>query len=222
MSEFVPFPRIAHLTTLGQLSVRDDKVMSSEAADAFLRAEILVEEKVDGENLGLSVVDGEVRAQSRGSYVEPGGGSFRGLAGWLLPRSSRIISELGEDLTLFGEWCTTRHSVSYDSLPDWFLVFDVYDRRERVFWTFEQRYLLAQRLHLELPPLLAKGRFDVESLVRLMGTSRLGKRPMEGLVLRHVEHPDQRAKLVRPEFVMAIDEHWRSKRAERNWLAAIL
>ena len=215
------FPRTPHLALLGQVDVRDDKVMSPEAASAFLDDELHVEEKVDGENLGLSVVDGRLVAQARGSYVELGGQSFRGLAAWLGPRASRIAGELDEDLILFGEWCAVRHSVPYDALPDWLLVFDVYDHRIQGFWPLDERDLLADALGLSLVPRLAKGRFDLTGLQRRLGRSRLGDTPMEGLVVRHVERPGERAKLVRPEFLQAIDEHWRSRPVELNRLAGL-
>jgi ATP-dependent RNA circularization protein (DNA/RNA ligase family) len=219
VSSFVRFPRTPHLTLLGELDVRDDKVLSPQAAKRFIQEDVVVEEKVDGENLGLSVDDGRVVAQSRGSYVEPGGASFRGLESWLRPRASRIANELGDDLILFGEWCAVRHTVPYDALPDWLLVFDVYDRRNRTFWPLEERDLLVDLLQLAHVPRLAVGRYDLAALEQLLGTSRLGNTPMEGLVLRHPRQPEHRAKLVRPEFVQAIGEHWRSRPVQLNGLA---
>lgn len=221
MSGFVRFPRTPHLAVLGPVDVRDDKVMSPRAARAFLDEDIIVEEKVDGENLGLSVVEGRLVAQSRGSYVELDGASFRGLAAWLHPRASRIARELGEDLILFGEWCAVRHSVPYDALPDWLLVFDVYDRCNQAFWRLDERDLLAETLQLARVPRLATGRFDLAELRHLLGTSRLGLTPMEGLVLRHTKHTKERAKLVRPEFMQAIGEHWRSQPVQPNRLAGV-
>jgi ATP-dependent RNA circularization protein (DNA/RNA ligase family) len=219
MSGFVRFPQTPHLTLLGPVDVRDDKVMSPRAARAFLDEDMIVEEKVDGENLGLSVLDGQVVAQSRGSYVELGGASFRGLAAWLHPRASRITRELGDDLVLFGEWCAVRHSVPYDALPDWLLVFDVYDHRNQAFWQLDERDLLAEVLQLARVPRLATGRFEMAELRQLLGASRVGNTPMEGLVLRHTENPGERAKLVRPEFLEAIGDHWRSQPIEPNRLA---
>ena len=219
MSDFVRFPRTPHLVVLGALEVRDDKVLTPQAAEAFLQKDVVVEEKVDGENLGLSVVDGRVVSQSRGSYVAPGGTSFRGLESWLRPRASRIGKELGEDLVLFGEWCAVRHTVPYDALPDWLLVFDVYDRRSRSFWPLDERDLLAESLHLASVPRLGLGRYDLLALEQLLGASRLGDTAMEGLVLRHPNEPECRAKLVQPDFVQAIGQHWRSRPAELNRLA---
>lgn len=219
MSEFVPFPRTPHLTLLGGLDVRDDKVLTPRAAMEFLQAPLVVEEKIDGENLGLSVVEGRVVAQSRGSYVEPGGTSFHGLRSWLQPRAPRLADELGEALVLFGEWCAVRHSVPYDALPDWLLVFDVYDRRTEDFWPLDERDLLVESLQLASVPRVTTGTFDVAALEGLLGRSRVGSAPMEGIVMRNAERSQERAKLVRPDFVQAIGEHWRTRAVESNRLA---
>jgi ATP-dependent RNA circularization protein (DNA/RNA ligase family) len=221
VSEFVRFPRTPHVAVLGSAHVRDDKVLSPQAARAFLEEDVIVEEKVDGENLGLSVLNGRLVAQSRGSYVEQGGALFRGLESWLRPRAARIAEVLGDDLILFGEWCAVRHTVPYDALPDWLLVFDVYDRREEDFWSFEERDLLADSLQLSLVPRLGTGRFDLVALEQLLGVSRLGHAPMEGLVLRHDHRPRDRAKLVSADFAQEIDDHWRSRPTESNRLAPI-
>src|SRR5882724_5119213 len=67
------FPPTPHLLWLGAGSPRDDKMLTSAEIADFLSDEVIVEEKVDGANLGLSLgPDGRVRAQSRGNYLAPG------------------------------------------------------------------------------------------------------------------------------------------------------
>jgi hypothetical protein len=46
--------------------VRADKVLSPEQAEELLSDAVRVEEKVDGDNLGISVQAGELRVQYRG------------------------------------------------------------------------------------------------------------------------------------------------------------
>ena len=55
MSEFFRFPHTPHVAWLGHGLPRDDKVMSALEAEAFLAHPVVVEEKVDGANLGFSV-----------------------------------------------------------------------------------------------------------------------------------------------------------------------
>ena len=67
MPDFFRFPHTPHLAWLGAGSPRDDKVLSAAQAQALLAGEVVVEEKLDGANLGFSLAtDGELRAQNRG------------------------------------------------------------------------------------------------------------------------------------------------------------
>ena len=127
---FVKFPRRPHLVWLGKSSPRGDKLMEAADTDEWLRQPMSVEEKVDGANLGLSLgTNGRLRAQSRGHYLDPRtAGQWKPLWRWLAQREDRLQSVLSSSTIAFGEWCYAEHSVFYDSLPDWFLLFDVYDR----------------------------------------------------------------------------------------------
>lgn len=61
---FFRSPHTPHLAWLGEGQPRDDKVLPSEEADALLAGEVVVEEKVDGANVGFSTTeDGELRLQ---------------------------------------------------------------------------------------------------------------------------------------------------------------
>lgn len=213
MSEFVRFPHTPHLAWLGTGRPRQDKVLDAEAAEALLSSQVLVEEKVDGANLGFSVDDaGRLRGQNRGGYLElqTPAGQWKPLKRWLEGRSLELEQALAQGLIIFGEWCYAVHSVRYSRLPDWFLAFDVYDRRTGEFWSADRRDELARRLDLSVVPALARGRFDLSALTALLGQSQLTDGPAEGLYVRCDQrgHLAQRAKLVRPEFMQHIDTHW--------------
>jgi ATP-dependent RNA circularization protein (DNA/RNA ligase family) len=225
MSDFFRFPHTPHLAWLGQDQPRDDKVLSPEEAEIFLQQEVVVEEKVDGANLGFSVnEDGELLAQNRGSYLTPQSchPQFRPLWPWLKPKCERIAMELWPHLLLFGEWCLAVHSLHYTRLPDWFLGFDVYDREARTFWDSEARNALLDRLKFHAVPRVTRGRQSLDSLKRLLGSTRLGDGPAEGLVLRLESHGSTigRAKLVHAAFTQGIETHWSKGALKRNKLAA--
>ena len=66
-NDFHKFPRTPHLSVLADSVIRDNKVMTASEREIFLRHELVVEEKVDGANLGISIdVEGNIRAQNRG------------------------------------------------------------------------------------------------------------------------------------------------------------
>lgn len=118
---------------------RDDKVLSAVEADALLAEPVVVEEKLDRANLGFSLSpDGVLRAQNRGqSLAAAHAGQFARLGQWLAPREGALFDALGEHLVVFGEWCAARHSLAYTALPDWWLLFDVYDVYAGRFWSTE-------------------------------------------------------------------------------------
>lgn len=224
MSDFFRFPHTPHLAWLGEGRPRDDKVLGAHEAHELLAHDLVVEEKVDGANLGFSVDErGVLRAQNRGSYLEldAGHGQWKPLKRWLAPRADDLATALFPDLMLFGEWCYAVHSVRYTRLPDWFLAFDVYDRGSGEFWSTTRRDALAAELGLATVPRLGAGRFELAGLEALLGHSRVTDGPAEGLYVRHEvsDHLHARAKLVRREFVQAIDEHWSKKALVPNTLA---
>ncbi|WP_372609463.1 RNA ligase family protein [Halomonas sp.] len=225
MSEFFRFPHTPHLAWLGEGEPRDDKLLDPLDVETLLAGEVLVEEKLDGANLGISWgEDAQMRVQNRGAYLEaPYRGQFSRLNQWLMQHLAVFQQNLPEYVILFGEWCAARHSLDYAALPDWFLVFDVYDRQARRFWSMGRRNELAELLGLATVPLLQRGRFTVKELEALVRTGRSAYRDgkLEGIVIRQYgpQWCEGRAKLVHPDFVQSIGEHWRSRALEWNELA---
>lgn len=225
MSDFFRFPHTPHIAWLGQGAPRDDKVLSSAEAKALLSDEVVVEEKLDGANLGLSLAeDDSVRAQNRGQYLaEPHAGQFARLPAWLMQHGEALRSVLNRDLIVFGEWCAARHSLDYTALPDWFVVFDVYDRAVGKFWNTARRNALAMQAGLMVVPQLFRGKTTLPALEALVNStiSRYRKGPLEGVVIRREssEWCEARAKLIRVDFTQAIDTHWRRRRIEWNRVA---
>ena len=222
MTDFFRFPHTAHLLWLGEGCPRDDKVLSPAEAQAVLAGEVVVEEKLDGANLGLSLsADGRLRAQNRGQYLaEPHTGQFARLPAWLAQHGTALQAVLIPDLMLFGEWCAARHSLDYAALPDWFLLFDVYDRSMGRFWSTPRRNTLAREAGLKTVPQVLQGKTTPSALKLLVKntSSRYRIGPLEGVVIRRESSDwcEARAKLVRPDFTQAIDTHWRKRAIEWN------
>lgn len=222
MSDFFRFPHTPHLAWLGQGAPRDDKVLSPAEVQALLAADVTVEEKLDGANLGFSLSpDGSLRAQNRGQYLAaPPAGQFARLPAWLARHGDALRSVLTPDLMVFGEWCAARHSLDYAALPDWFLLFDVYDRHEGRFWSSARRNALAASAALVTVPRVAEGRQTLAALKDLVTRrpSHYRQGPLEGVVIRQesAQWCESRAKLVRADFTQAIDTHWRRRAIEWN------
>jgi|TARA_B100001057_G_scaffold458808_1_gene508425 ATP-dependent RNA circularization protein (DNA/RNA ligase family) len=223
-NHFFRFPQTPHVTWLGTDSPREDKVLSKGEVADLLSSEVLVEEKLDGANLGISIDSNfELQVQNRGQYLRtPFTGQFSRLNGWLGQHSFRLIDNLRPGQILFGEWCAARHSMDYTSLPDWFLLFDVYDLQKKKFWSSHRRNSFASKLGLKVVPNLYQGKIELNQLVELLANSESHYRagPPEGIIIR--KQSDQwceaRAKLVRASFSQSIEDHWRSRLIEWNEL----
>lgn len=222
MKQYFRFPHTPHLAWLGVDSPRDDKVLSSAEAMALLSGNVVVEEKLDGANLGISISPtATLQIQNRGQYLKaPYSGQFARIASWLAPHEDSLVEALRNNLVLFGEWCTARHSLDYSELPDWFLAFDIYDREEGRFWNTTRRDNLVRQLGLYSVPSIFAGLTTVANLKKLViqERSRFRFGSLEGIIVRRENNEwlESRAKLVHPDFTQAINEHWSRRGIEWN------
>ena len=196
--------------------------MTASEQNEFLCHKLVVEEKIDGANLGISFdSDGNIRAQNRGAYLElPGLGQWKKLAEWLAPKTDTFFEHLFDRYILFGEWCYAKHTVFYERLPDWFLGFDIYDREAGRFLSCSRRDEFFRTIRICPVPIIRCGHFTLSELSELLLQSMLGDHPAEGIYLRS-DRGDwlvQKAKLVCPAFVQSVEQHWSRKNIEPNRL----
>ncbi len=219
---FFKFPSTPHLILLDDVAVRENKILSTSERDEFLKHDLIVEEKVDGANLGISFdATGEIRVQNRGAYLHaPYPGQWQKLPPWLNMHADSLFEQLTDRYILFGEWCYAEHSVGYTRLPDWFLGFDIYDKTDKKFMACSRRNKLFQGLGISPVPLLATGRFTLEELTSLLSQSKFSNSQAEGIYLRVDKGRwlEMRSKLVRPSFIQSVEQHWSRSGIKRNRL----
>ena len=222
MAEFFRYPQTPHLEWFGEGSPRGDKVLSPEIRSALLSSELVLEEKIDGANLGISIADnGELQFQNRGQYLtKPYAGQFVRLESWCDLHGEDLRAILDPTWILFGEWCAAKHSLAYEFLSDYFLCFDVYDRAKDLFWSSSRRNEIAKLIGLEVVPTIGKGVFDLKQLMEILNSacSAFSRGPIEGIYIRQEDKlfSLNRAKLVRAEFIQDIGEHWSRRNIEWN------
>eukprot|EP01083_Nonionella_stella_P125120 378323_1 len=226
-TQFFKFPRTPHLWNTGA-ATRDDIQLDAQYGKLYYgpsaRA-VVVTEKVDGANLGIALsANYEIQCQHRGSaIVYNSSAEYTKLKDWL-DRNSKVLCQILEPQRhiLFGEWCQCKHSILYDTLPDYFLVFDLYDRHSN---TFVSRAKLERICDgkLVVTKLICKQKFqNKEEIEALMNDTRSNytQGAIEGLYLK-IDDDEQdinvhRCKLVRSEFIQGITEHWIHKKLEYN------
>lgn len=218
---YIKFPSTPYIE-LDKKSIRTDKILTEREVEKMLNAELCIEEKIDGANLGISFDDnGNILFQNRGSYLYPPlDGQWKMLNGWAEKFEDRMFDVLTNRYIMFGEWCFVTHSIYYDCLPDWFIGFDVYDKDKNKFLSVEKRNRLMNQIGISIVPMLGKGSFDLIQLKDFIGISKFGSNECEGIYLRQDEGGflKHRAKIVRRDFQQNMDIHWSKKELKYNRL----
>ena len=214
MSDSKKYPRTYHLNwSPGTTS--DDRIAKEEDLKNLFEDEIVITEKLDGENCGMT--NRGVYARSHAVFTE---------SPW--SREVRLIQamlsrDIEDNMTLFGENMEGIHSIEYSKLASYFYLFGI--RKDDYMLSWKNVEENAFLLDLPTAPVLFKGRVDsVKQLKEL--TEQLLKNPstlgekMEGLVVRissgfsESEFSKNVFKWVRKGHVQT-DEHW-----TRNWKKA--
>jgi len=173
MDDLIKYPRTRHIEGSGlQRGDSDLKTVAwAELRERFL----VVEEKVDGANVGVSFGSGgDLRFQCRGHYLTggPSEAQFSLLKPWAQSHHAALWNTLGDRYILFGEWLLAKHTVFYDALPHYLLEFDVWDKEDAVFLSTERRRGLLTGLPLVSVPVVKDGAVaSLKELTRCIGPS---------------------------------------------------
>ena len=155
-------------------------------AEFFSGQVVSCEEKVDGANLGFSLDEngaaganrrgatssaahpparwgkcgpGVIRAQNRSHFVNGATHpQFKALDAWIAQHAADLYTLLQDgDRILFGEWLYAQHSIAYTALPNYFLAFDLFDRRTGAFLPRAARDAALAATAIPAVPLLQAG-----------------------------------------------------------------
>jgi hypothetical protein len=133
------YPRTPHLE--GSRLQPGDHDLEQVPLEALRGRHVVVEEKLDGANAGISLADGKLRLQSRGHFLTGGPREkhFDLLKQWAAAHTRALEPLLGDGVTLYGEWLYAKHTVFYDALPHYFMEFDVRSP-DGSFWSTARRH----------------------------------------------------------------------------------
>lgn len=200
----VKYPRTFHLPwSLG--ATDDDKTWGEkDVARMFEGREVVVSEKMDGENCTV-YWDGYCHARSLDSAHHPS-------RSWVKAEAARISGLLPEGWRICGENMYARHSVGYDSLPSYFLAFSIWDENNVCLgWgEFEE---WCELLGVASVPVLYRGTWDEEKVKAVWPRPSSFGATSEGYVVRTAEGFPFRdfrnsvAKFVRANHVQS-ETHW--------------
>lgn len=193
------YPKTPHVPwSLG--ATNDDKVLPN--VEHFIGREVVVTEKMDGENFTLA--DSYCHARSLDIPNHPS-------QCWIKAFHAAIKDGIPEGFRICGENMFARHSVEYSNLTTYFYGFSVWDDDLCSDWDSTSEWF--NLLGINSVPVLYRGVFNEEKIKELW-TPNCGK---EGYVVRlasgflYSDFNKSVAKFVRPNHVQT-DSHWRE-----NW-----
>ncbi len=165
-------PRTYHLPWSPGVT-KSDRIMAEEDVAALLRSEVVITEKMDGENTSL-YWDG-LHARSLDMDPHPSRDRLKAL-------HATIQHDIPKGWRICGENVYAKHSIHYHNLTAHFLVFGIWERDVCLSWRDTQEY--AALLGLETVPVIYQGICPSEEWVRLLYKETSGGDECEGYVIR--------------------------------------
>jgi hypothetical protein len=167
------YPRTHHLEG-SRLQPGDEDSQSFPFA-ALAGRNLVIEEKLDGANAGLSFdAEGRLWLQSRGHFLTGGAREkhFDLFKRWAFTHVDVMRAALGKRFILYGEWLYAKHTIFYDRLPHYFLEFDILDTETGAFLSTDQRRTRLAGTPIVSVPVLRTGPCqDLEEVTALIGPS---------------------------------------------------
>ena len=202
------YPRTYHFPFSPGLG-SDDKVFD-DFEDYFKNRKVVITEKMDGEN--TTIYKDMCHARSIDS-------KHRDYHSWLLSYIPSFQYMLKDNERVCGEYLYAKHSIYYDDLPCYFMVFSIWQDKQCLSW--EDTVKRCKELGLITVPVLYQGEYDegkIQECIRVV-KSHNG----EGIVMRlasdyrYDDFTKSIVKYVRANHVQT-DEHWSNQTIVKNQL----
>lgn len=165
---------IGHLPN-SRLGPGDHKVHEGQAAIACEKVRdkhdiVIVQEKLDGSNVGVALLNGEILPLSRAGYLANTSpySMHHYFYAWAKRNESRFRAVLKEGERICGEWLMVAHGTIYELPHEPFVAFDIFRNDKRL--VFEEFIHEAAKGDFTVPSLLyVGGAFSVESAIKALG-----------------------------------------------------
>jgi hypothetical protein len=201
-------------------ATNDDKIATS--MDKLIGVPIVLTEKMDGSNTSI---------ESRGCFARTHAGAPTHAS---FDQLKALHAEIGytipPNMQFFGEWCYAKHSIVYESLPGYFLLFGIreLDSKEPFWYDWAEVEGYAEYYELSTVPVLFKGPVNSEKELKELVESFMNQPSAcggirEGVVARvQREFKDDEfstciMKCVRANHVQTSD-HWKDQEIIKNKL----
>jgi len=200
---YFKYPKTFHFSWSKPDPHGNDRVHDN--TDHFVGKEVVVTEKLDGEN--TSMYSDKIHARSIDSGYHPS-------RTWVKALHASIRMNIPQEFRICGENMQAKHAIYYDGLPSYFFVFGVFNHKN-VCLSWDETVDFSDALQLPTVPVLYRGIWDEKKVQACFtGKSVFGNSEQEGYVVRVADsfHYDDFtysvSKFVRQGHVAGDSEHW--------------
>jgi hypothetical protein len=199
MRQRIKYPRTYHFPWSPGLQ-NDDRMI--ESIDGLIGKEVVATIKMDGEN--TTMYNDHIHARSVDSPNHPS-------RNWVRRMHGEIKHEIPDSWRICGENLYAKHSIHYDDLEDYFMVFNIWDNERCLSW--DETEEVAKMLVLKTVPVFYRGVFSEDKIKASFDPFADSH---EGYVVRVADEfniadfQSLVAKFVRKDHVQT-SEHWMSQ-----------
>jgi hypothetical protein len=204
MTTYMKYPRTPHLPW--SPGATSDDIWAG-FLDHFLGQEVVVTEKMDGEN--TSLYSDHLHARSPDSRHHPS-------RDWIKGFHASMRHDIPKGWRVCGENLYAKHSLGYENLPSFFLMFSIWNE-QNICLDWESTLEWAELIGVKVVPVLYQGIFDEDTLRSI----QVDESTSEGYVVRlassfrYENFRSSIAKWVRPGHVQT-DAHWMHQEVRPN------
>ncbi len=204
--------------------------IGSKQTERLFLNEVEVTEKIDGSQIGFGVLDGQLYIRSKGAQLFVDNPEKMFSLGIEVIKYLFDKNLLIENLIYYGEYLRTeRHNViRYGRIPNNHIaLYGIYDHKEQIYYPYELIKMEADRLGLDVAPLIFKGRVtSIEELKdNVNRISEFGREKVEGFVVKNYSEqlliggqviPILMGKFVSEDFKEVHKREWKSENTARG------
>ncbi len=193
--------------------------LAKKKEELLFKGKCFVFEKLDGANSGIYRENGKTYLQKKGSnidYSHPQYSFFSNQWYWL---NKCKIERLPDNIVVYGELLRCVHTIKYKNLPDWFIVFDIFDLKNNKYIEWGKVKKICNKAGLSTVPFIYEGIIkNKEHLEKLVPKKSIYGNIIEGIVVKNYNNQVM-GKYVKSHFIKTIEEtnkHWSKKKIELN------
>lgn len=196
-------------------------VLTPEEVRTLFNGEVVIEEKMDGANVGIIRHKKGFHLQKRGSLVGPSEHKqFQYFHAWANYLNYDKIMNIPMNYILYCELLYVVHTIYYDRLPDYVLCFDIWNGKR--YLNRDERSDLCYKLGFHQVPIINRGNYYMDQLISLIPKESVFGKMSEGIVVKRYKKSGEyyKGKIVKPQFIKEMEEsdHWMHKEIKINKL----